>query len=77
MDRFENNLADNTLNTLRLVIINAKMPLSEGPKAGAKYCELWENGEIHALMEQLMQIHIYIIYLYMQINFTQEVQNDK
>lgn len=33
IDRFENNLADNTLNTLRLVIINEKMPLPERLRA--------------------------------------------
>ena len=33
IDRFENNLNDNTLSTLRLVIINEKMPLSERLKA--------------------------------------------
>lgn len=33
IDRFENNLSENTLNTLRLVIINEKMPLSERLKA--------------------------------------------
>lgn len=53
IDRFEKNLSDNTLNTLRLVIINEKMPLSERLNAGAKYTKLGGNGEVHALYEAL------------------------
>ena len=55
IDRFENNLADNTLNTLRLVIINEKMPLPERLRAGARYTELGGNGEVHALYEALSE----------------------
>ena len=36
IDRFENNLNANTLSTLRLVIINEKMPLSERLNARCK-----------------------------------------
>ena len=53
MDTFTINLQENTLNTLRLVIINDKMPLSERLKAGQKYIELGGNGEIHAMVEAL------------------------
>ena len=53
VDKFENNLSTNTLSTLRLVIINEKMPLSERLKAGQKYTELGGNGEVHALYEAL------------------------
>jgi hypothetical protein len=33
IDNFDSNLMENTLSTLRLVIINEKMPLSERLKA--------------------------------------------
>lgn len=46
IDRFENNLNDNTLSTLRLVIINEKMPLSERLNARCKVYRVrrkWRN----------------------------------
>lgn len=53
IDRFENNLNTNTLSTLRLVIINEKMPISERLNAGEKYTKLGGNGEVHAMYEAL------------------------
>lgn len=53
IDRFENNLKKNTLSTLRLVIINEKMPLSERINAGKEYTDLGGNGEVHALYSAL------------------------
>lgn len=55
IDRFENNLNGNTLNTLRLVIINKEMPLSERLKAGKEYVEKGGNGEVHTLYEALQE----------------------
>lgn len=55
IDKFETNLRENTLSTLRLVIINEKMPLNERLKAGEKYVELGGNGEIHALYDALQE----------------------
>lgn len=53
IDNFEDNLNSNTLHTLRLVIINKEMPLSERLKAGKEYVEKGGNGEIHTLYEAL------------------------
>ena len=53
IDNFDINLQENTLNTLRLVIINDKMPLSERLKAGERYLQMGGNGEIHAMCEAL------------------------
>lgn len=50
---FDKNLKSNTLSTLRLVIINEKMPLTERLKAGAEYTKLGGNGEVHALYDFL------------------------
>ena len=55
IDSFENNLNSNTLHTLRLVIINKEMPLSERLKAGKEYVEKGGNGEIHTLYEALQE----------------------
>lgn len=52
---FNNNLNENTLSTLRLVIINEKMPLTERLKAGAEYTKLGGNGEVHALYDFLCE----------------------
>lgn len=55
IDNFEDNLNINTLHTLRLVIINKEMPLSERLKAGKEYVEKGGNGEIHTLYEALQE----------------------
>lgn len=55
LEHFENNLQENTLSTLRLVIINEKMPINERLNAGKKYVELGGNGEIHATYEALKE----------------------
>ena len=52
---FNDNLTENTLSTLRLVIINEKMPLNERLKSGMKYTEMGGNGEVHALYEFLCE----------------------
>lgn len=53
INNIDENLKENTLSTLRLVIINEDMPLSERLKAGEKYTSIGGNGEIHALYEAL------------------------
>lgn len=53
IDKFDANLQENTLNTLRLVIINEKMPYGERLKAGERYLQMGGNGEIHAMVEAL------------------------
>lgn len=55
VDNFEENLNSNTLHTLRLVIINKDMPLSERLKAGKEYVEKGGNGEVHALYDALQE----------------------
>lgn len=55
IDSFENNLNSNTLHTLRLVIINKEMPISERLIAGKEYVEKGGNGEIHTLYEALQE----------------------
>lgn len=55
INKFENNLNDNTLSTYRLVIINEDMPLSERLNAGKKYVDMGGNGEIHALYDALQE----------------------
>lgn len=55
IDNFETNLNDNTLHTLRLVIINKDMPLSERLIAGKEYVEKGGNGEVHALYDALQE----------------------
>lgn len=52
---FEKNLNQNTLSTLRLTIINEKMPLSERLNAGKLYVDMGGNGEIHALYDLLCE----------------------
>lgn len=55
IDKFEENLNSNTLHTLRLVIINKDMPLSERLIAGKEYVERGGNGEVHALYDALQE----------------------
>lgn len=55
IDDFEKNLNTNTLNTLRLVIINKEMPLKERLNAGKEYVEKGGNGEVHTLYEALQE----------------------
>lgn len=47
------DLEYNTIETLRLVIINEDMPLDERLKAGKKYLEMGENGSIRLLIKDL------------------------
>lgn len=54
---FEKNLQTNTLSTLRLIIINEDMPLSERVSAGEEYVKLGGNGAIHAKYEALKELY--------------------
>ena len=49
----ENTINENTIYTLKLVIINKNMPLEERVECGRKYLELGGDGAIHELVNDL------------------------
>lgn len=55
---FEKEVNYNTLMTLRLVIINTNMPLSERIEAGRMYIKKGGNGAVKKLVQELEEIEL-------------------
>ena len=52
---FQHLIEENTLYTLKLVVINDDLDLDERLAAGKRYIELGGNGYIHAVYDKLVK----------------------
>lgn len=52
---FQHLIEENTLYTLKLVVINDDLDLDERLAAGKRYIELGGNGYVHAVYDRLLR----------------------
>lgn len=53
IDAIQEEFKDNTIATLRLVIVNEHLPIDERIKAGEKYISMGGNGSVKKIVKQL------------------------
>ena len=52
---FQESIEENTMYTLKLIVINENLDRDERMKAGKRYIELGGNGYVHAVYDKLIR----------------------
>ena len=53
---FQESINENTMYTLKLVVLNENLDMEERISAGKRYLELGGNGFVHAVYNKLLEV---------------------
>ena len=55
LHEFQESINENTMYTLKLVVLNENLDMEERISAGKRYLELGGNGFVHAVYNKLLE----------------------